>query len=509
MSALEQALRQIDDQRQNAPRPQAAPTMMALPTEPLLVHALLRWVPALVLLLIAAASGAGYWLYRSGSVHAFLSARTEAPAVGALVAPQAAQPVNPPAQAAADAPVAWSAPATEATPARTEPSAFERPEGFEQALQAWTSGQHAAAAQGWLQALRRLPPSTMALLLAEPDTAEQVNNAVLARAAVLPWLVIPGAPGSGPRWTVLVLTPAGELERTHAWLSRAGGAPLQWGTVAHWVARSEAAPAPSAPPAASPAAPAPAVKAAPKAPVAPVAVPRPAPPAPVAKPVAPAPATTTTTTTTAAAAAPTGAATVSAAVSAAPAAPPTRAEAPQLSRSAASETSAPANRNTPSAARSIESEFAAVEQDLAAARYDAALTRVGQLETSIGGNWRTRYLTGVALSGLSRWQEAVPMLTLAREGNPAHARVALYLSVAQQELGLHPAAIETLTQALGTHTGMPELWLNKAHSLQALDRGEEAAFHYRRFLELSANRPDLTQQRAWVQKQLDLKGSAW
>lgn len=500
MSALEQALRQIDDQRQNAHPAQGAPTMMALPTEPLLIHALLRWVPALALvLLIAAAAGAGYWLYRTDGVRSLLSQRTETLTAAAPLAPATPSVgLKPPVPSEADA----TDPETNS--ARTDLSTFERPESFEQALLAWTSGQHAQAAQRWLQALRSLPPSTMALLLAETTTAEQVNNAVLARATALPWLVIPGGyAGGGPRWTVLVLTPTGELERTHAWLSRAGGSPLQWGTVAHWVARSEAADTLSPQPAAGPAnlEPAGVVKPVPKDPVAADTLTRPPTAAAAVKPVAPAPIKPMAT-------AP-AASTVTAASSAALARAPTDAETPQLSRSAASETAALREHATPSAARSIESEFAAVEQDLAAARYDAALTRVDQLEISIGGNWRTRYLTGVALSGLLRWREAVPKLTQAREGNPSHARLALYLSVAQQELGQHQAAIETLSQALGAHAGMPELWLNKAHSLQALGRGEEAAFHYRRFMELSTNRQDLSQQRSWVQRQLDQKGSAW
>jgi tetratricopeptide (TPR) repeat protein len=162
----------------------------------------------------------------------------------------------------------------------------------------------------------------------------------------------------------------------------------------------------------------------------------------------------------------------------------------------------------PAAARSIENEFSAIERALSAARYDEALNQVSKLEEHIGSNWRTRYLTGVALSGLQRWREAMAMLSLARQSNPAHARLALYLSVAQQELNLHEAALETLNQALRTHGDMPELWLNKGHSLQATGRSEAAAADYRNFLELSEHRQDLSAQRAWVQKKLETKG-AW
>lgn len=476
MSALEQALRHIDEQRLNnrkTPSTPSKPTMMALPSEPLLAHTVLRWLPRVALLL--AAAGSGYWAYRTGGFPSIgnLPSGTTVATTAVPATQPAPPPVSPPVVTASPAPSAMAVPGNTA-PALFNPPALPRPEGFDRAVQAWTSGQHATAAQLWMDALRRLPPSTMALLLAEPETPEQVNNAVLSQAAVLPWLVIPGA----GRWTVLVLTPAAELDRTHAWLAREGRPALPWGTVAHWVARSEtsaAAPPPPGPPAARPVA----------APAAPVP--------PAVRPVASAPGK------------------VPAGPASAPVTPPPapKGEAPQLSRSAASEPQATTDNGAPSAARSIESEFAAVEQDLAAARYDAALRRVGQLESTIGPNWRTRYLSGVALSGLQRWQEAVPMLTLARQGNAGHARLALYLSVAQQEIGQHAAAIETLDHALGSHADMPELWLNKAHSLQALNRGEETAFHYRRFLELSINRQDLSAQRAWVHKLLDQKASAW
>lgn len=504
MSALEQALRQIDDQRQHPHKVQAMPAMMALPSEPLLVHTLLRWVPAALLLATVAAGGAGYWLYTQGGWQRAFAPRNVAPATGTPVPPPTS-PASP--QATTVQPVLT----TGIPPAGVGTPLFERPATFDQAVVAWTSGQHAQAAQLWLAGLRRLPPSTMALLLAEHQAPEQVNNTVLARAAALPWLVVPGTSNGGPGWTVLVLTPSGDLDRTHAALAREGAA-LQWGTVAHWVARSEA-PLPGTP--------LPSIASGPQPPATggntlpsgavntaqpPLVAPRPpastttVAPAPVvpAKPPTPAVAKPAN----AAAAAP----------SSAPAAPvaaaPTN-EPPLLSRSPATDISAIASSSAPLAARAIENELASIEQDLSAARYDVALKRLGKLEENIGANWRTRYLTGVALSGLQRWREAVPMLTLARQGNTEHARVALYLSVAQQELGQHEAAIETLTKALVPHAGMPELWLNKAHSLQALGRGEEAAFHYRRFLDLSTNRQDLSQQRSWVQKLLDQKDSTW
>lgn len=529
MSALEKALRQIDEQRQTPSRAAPLPSMMPLPSEPLLTHSLLRWAPVgLMLLLTAAAGGGGYWLYRSGTFSGLVGQANPVPAVvntAQPTAPLAGNEVNtptPPLTQAAQtsaAPVAqWgkSSDSTATPPlAPSELASWERPQGFDAAVLAWTSGQHAQAGRLWINALRRLPPSTMAVLLADQQTAEQVNNVVLSHAAALPWLAIPSPSSSGERWAVLVLTPPADLDRAYAWLARSGGPALQWGTIAHWVAASDSvaqtpssAPAslgsltPSAkaqiPPVTSPTAAAPARSSAPlpakPSTVAPIAAVTPIPSLPARNTGQGSAAASTVTNAPLAAAA-------------TPTAP--RTETPQVSRSAAGETGTLADSSAPSAARSIENEFAAIEQELSAARYDSALGRVGKLEENIGANWRTRYLTGVALSGLMRWREAVSILSLARQGNPAHSRVALYLSVAQQELGQHEAAIDTLTQALGSHGDMPELWLNKAHSLQALGRGEEAAFTYRRFLDLSSNRQDLSQQRSWVQKLLDRKGSAW
>lgn len=496
MSSLEKTLRQIDEQRQSVSSTAAFPGMRASTTEPLLVHTLLHWLPAtLAIFLTAAAGGGGYWLYRTGMLPTFGGEPSrDSPATSsAQPSPPLPLPFQP--EVATGGTIAASP-----NPAVAEPPVPEWPEGFEPAFKAWTSGQHTQAGQLWLDALRRLPPSTMAVLLANRQTAEQVNNVVLASAATLPWLVIPSLSEVGERWTVLVLTWPADLDRTYALLARSGGPALQWGTLAHWVAASEGA---------SHAAPPPSVRAGPvpntvKAPSQPVTPPlasasvRPTPLA-VVKSVTSVSAPTATTAT------PVAPGTGAPPTVAAPPSP-SRVEPPQVSRTQAGEAPTAADSGAPSAAQSIESEFAAIERELAAARYDSALSRVSKLADYIGNNWRTRYLAGVALSGLSRWREAEQVLTLARQGNPSHSRVALYLSVAQQELGQHEAAIETLTQSLVAHSKMPELWLNKAHSLQALERGEEAFVTYRRFLDLSANRQDLSAQRAWVQKLLDTKG---
>lgn len=154
------------------------------------------------------------------------------------------------------------------------------------------------------------------------------------------------------------------------------------------------------------------------------------------------------------------------------------------------------------AARAIEADFEQVEQQLARGESEVALESVLKLERTIGPNWRTRYLAGVAYSSLGRWDEARGALATAQQKNTGHSRIPLYLSVAQQERGDHDGALDTLNKALVKHPSMAELWLNKGHSLQALGRTEDGNAAYARFMEFSAHRSDLQAQRAWVNNRL-------
>ena len=132
----------------------------------------------------------------------------------------------------------------------------------------------------------------------------------------------------------------------------------------------------------------------------------------------------------------------------------------------------------------------------------AALDGVSKLEKVVGENWRTRYLMGVALSGLGRWPEAATALTEARRKNPGHVRLALYLSVVQQELGEHTGSIATLLLIQEKHPEVPEVWLNQGISYQALGRSEDARTAYQRFLDLSSGRAEMQAQREWVLGQI-------
>ncbi len=127
---------------------------------------------------------------------------------------------------------------------------------------------------------------------------------------------------------------------------------------------------------------------------------------------------------------------------------------------------------------------------------------MARLEKFSGETWRTRYLAGVAWSGLNRWEDARSALSASRQKNPNHTQVALYLSIALQELGRHGEALKLMDQVIADKPNAPELWLNRAHSLQAMGQTTGATQNLRRFLELSADRPDLRSQRTWVQNRL-------
>jgi Flp pilus assembly protein TadD len=176
------------------------------------------------------------------------------------------------------------------------------------------------------------------------------------------------------------------------------------------------------------------------------------------------------------------------------------ADAPQLSRTEAERL--PASGPVSMAAKAIDVDFQTIEKSLGRGDHQGALEAVTKLEKYIGENWRTQYLSGVALMGLGRWDAAIAALGKAQMLNPRHAMAALYLSVALQERGEHGRAIQVLDKAQQLQPLSPELWLNQAHSYQALGQKAEARKAYTRFLDLSANRPDLVPQRTWVQNRL-------
>ena len=381
------------------------------------------------------------------------------------------------------------------------------------------------------------------LLLADQQTLVQANKLYARWSSDVPVVVLARQTGTQKRWVVLAVPAAADVERARQRLSAGQSLAVTVNTWAQWqqalggvdLPRSGtavAAPLPSALPVAAPGPttatqPVPVQSVAPRMPqpalaAAPVSSPAPllsavplAAPAPVAAP-SPAPrgamasinlnpaglASAANMKASVVVTSPAGAASTAPAPRARQASDEaeTNSEAPQLSRTESERL--PALGPVSTAAKAIDVDFQAIEKSLGRGDHQGALEAVTKLEKYIGENWRTQYLSGVALMGLGRWDAAITALGKAQTLNPRHAMAALYLSVALQERGDHARAIQVLDKAQQLQPLSPELWLNQAHSYQALGQKAEARKAYIRFLDLSANRPDLAPQRTWVQNRL-------
>lgn len=487
MSVMEKALRQIDEQRLTGrarvnPEDYLSPEFPASPRPP-------RDLRNATWLTIVACVAAGSWYIASPHATTATSAQaTEATEV-TKAPPALAVPVVAPPAATAAQPVA----ATPDTAAPRPEKAPPAPAWLVQASHVWAAGLHQDAARLWLNGLRTLPSSTLALLVAEHQTLAQARALHAKWSAETPLVVLSQNSGATKRWMLLALPPAGEIDRVQQRLSADLGGPVTWGSVAQWVAPLVATSAEPVANTDTKATQASALATAPKAST-PLATASAQPTAPIKPPAATTPAPAPRS-------APAPAATAPVAGPAAATPSVSRPVEPvQISRSdGAAERDK--GRVAP-ASRVIDADYQHIEQLLARGEHGAALDSAQKLEQQIGVNWRTRYLNGVALSGLGRWPEATAALSEARQKNAGHARVALYLAVALQETREHARALEVLASASERHPELPELWLNQGHSLQALGRQGEATQAYQRFLALSANRPDLQVQREWVQGRL-------
>ncbi len=475
MSAIEQALRQIDLQRESKPAAAGihprqgnhmlidSPGVAAAPPGK-------RWGIWLLLLAILGALLA-FGLRLDLIQIVMKPAARPAATTGKLITPTAT--VFPPFQ-----------PDTSNTAQAQASAVLPKADWMAQASRAWDGGAWDYAARLWLEGLRRTAPSTLALQLADLQTLEQTQRMYQTWSRDWPLVILAQNSPAGPRWMVLVLPEAADVGAVQQRLARVLGQPVAWASVMQWVATAELGPSMTVTPPAT------------------ALITQPSPTAPTTQPTAAAPDVPAQKdakpdrTRQASSPSPLPAASkISATVPRGESVEP-----PQVNRSNGAAVTDQARAAV--ASKAIDVNFSAAELLLARGEFDKAFTAVEQLEGYMGSNWRTRYLAGVALSGLGRWKEAVPALTSASQKNPDHARASLYLAVALQESGDHTGAIDTLVKATASHPEMPELWLNQGHSLQALGRTEEATQAYRRFLNLSANRGDLNQQRSWVEKRL-------
>lgn len=506
MSAIEQALRQIDQQRESK-----AHTKGVVKPEPInrkMFADNMNASSGVRSSFLTVALGAFVALLAVGSLLA-LAGSEKALALGALLHSGAAPSSSEmPALTRSDVAVApaptlvpthldQTAQTKMDSPTPAEGGVLVRAAWLVQASEAWERGAWDLATRLWSDGLRRITPSTLALQIAESQTLDQAQRLHQVWSKTWPVVILQEASPAGPRWMVLALPNPAEVEAAQIQLSQSVGQPVAWASVLNWMTKSEfgqmmRSPAQEPATASAAAAPAPLVPS----PVIVAATTAPALSAP--KATKPERVSATANAPPALAANATGTAAAAVAVANTPSDPPL------VSRSVGE--SPDDQTRAVMATKAIEMDFSAVEQWLAKADFEKALGSAQRMEEYMGSNWRTRYLAGAALSGLGRWSEAVAALTHARQKNPGNARIALYLAVALQETGDHTAAMDTLLKATSQHPDIPELWLNQGHSLQAQGRVNEAAQAYQRFIELSAGRKDLSQQRVWVTKSIQ-KGS--
>lgn len=486
MSAIEQALRQIDEQAKHRV-PEAASTedrplsRLAAPLPPPEPSGRLwTWVllGASAVMLLSGGWALGRFANLSAgdwAPPAAEQARPTAPSAQQAMTPRPAEP---------DSRITFVPDDDGLDP--TEEGAA-RPDWLTSAAQEWTGGLKDDATRMWSSGLRSESPARLALMLAEQLALTEADALYQQWAQELPLVVLKHPHQEPSRWMVLVVPAAPDMEGVREKLVLALGPRVQWGSISEWLARLALLPSTS-----------PAKQVQETEPIN-VKADKPS----ISTPLSPAPPPTRAQTPVVAT---TVAPTVPAVASNKPPeatrekAPLAAPDIPEIRRTTTS--AADPQQDNPVAARAINIDFETLEKQLAEGQHAAALDGVSKLEKVVGENWRTRYLMGVALSGLGRWPEAATALTEARRKNPGHVRLALYLSVVQQELGEHTGSIATLLLIQEKHPEVPEVWLNQGISYQALGRSEDARTAYQRFLDLSSGRAEMQAQREWVLGQI-------
>lgn len=362
---------------------------------------------------------------------------------------------------------------------QVSPSLAQKPTWHKAGSRPWGWGLWDEAARAWLKGLNSQDPGAPLLLIADQQTLLQATRVYARWATEMPVVVLPRPAATAKRWVVLAVPAPSMLEVAQQRLLAVQSAPVRVGSWAQWQMALGLADPAQAPTTAS---------------VSGLNTAAGHVPVPARLALAPAPSALP-----GAANAPAGSSVAAPEMAAQPL-NKLLPENPQLSRTEAERL--PASGPVSTAAKAIDVDFQAVEKNLARGEHQAALDAVTKLEKYIGENWRTQYLTGVALMGLARWELAAVALSKAQSLNPKHATTALYLSVTLQERGEHARAIQVLDMAQQLQPLSPELWLNQGHSHQALGHKAEARKSYNRFLELSVNRQDLAVQRVWVQNRL-------
>lgn len=145
---------------------------------------------------------------------------------------------------------------------------------------------------------------------------------------------------------------------------------------------------------------------------------------------------------------------------------------------------------------------AAIEQArlaLSRGRYQQALSALEPLEPVPENRVDFWFIKGSAHLGLGQLDLAETAFASAQALAPNNAQLAVQQAILKQEQGDHASALQILEDAAIRHPNMPEIFLNRGYSQQALGAVRDARRSFRIFLNLTEGRSLYSQQRAVVE----------
>ena len=147
----------------------------------------------------------------------------------------------------------------------------------------------------------------------------------------------------------------------------------------------------------------------------------------------------------------------------------------------------------------VENAIEEARQALSRGRYYQALSTLEQLDPVPENRADVWLIKGSAHLGIGQLDQAEVAFASARALAPDNAQIAVQQAILRQEQGDHPGALEILNAAAARHPNVPEVYLNKGYSEQALGGVREAQRSFRIFLQLTEARSLYDPQRQVVQ----------
>ncbi len=147
----------------------------------------------------------------------------------------------------------------------------------------------------------------------------------------------------------------------------------------------------------------------------------------------------------------------------------------------------------------VEHAIEEARQALSRGRYYQALSTLEQLDPVPENRADVWLIKGSAHLGIGQLDQAAAAFASAMALAPDNAQIAVQQAILRQEQGDHPGALEILNAAASRHPNVPEIYLNKGYSEQALGGVREAQRSFRIFLQLTEARSLYDPQRQVVQ----------